>query len=60
MAHTDIATALAQWREIERRLQDVDDGTPEAEQLQAEAAELRELVQRLTSPPTASPTEATA
>ena len=60
MAHTDIATALAQWREIERRLQDVDDGTPEAEQLQAEAAELRELVQRLTSPPTTAPTEATA
>jgi hypothetical protein len=60
MAHTDIATALAAWREIERRLEDVDDGTPEAELLQAEAAELRELVQRLTSQPTGAPTEATA
>ena len=60
MAHTDIATALAEWREIERRLQDVDDGTPEAEQLQAEASELRALVQRLSSPPTGAITEATA
>ena len=60
MGYTDIATALAEWREIERRLQEVEDGTPEAEQLQAAAAELRDLVQRLTVAPTTAPTEATA
>ena len=60
MAHTDIATVLAEWREIERRLQDVREGTPEAEHLQAEASKFRALVQELTSPPASAATEATA
>ncbi len=57
MAHREMAATLAEWREIERQLQEVDDGTPEAEQLQTHAAELRNEVQRLTiqTPPAAGP-----
>jgi hypothetical protein len=42
------AEVLARWREVERRLSAVQDGTPEAEELQAEAATLREEMKRLT------------
>lgn len=42
------ADVLARWREVERRLVEVQDGTPEAEELQAEAATLREEMKRLT------------
>jgi hypothetical protein len=42
------ADVLARWREVERRLEQVQDGTPEAEELQAQAAALREEMRRLT------------
>jgi hypothetical protein len=42
------ADVLARWREVERRLSENEDGTPEAEELQAEAASLREEMKRLT------------
>jgi hypothetical protein len=42
------ADVLARWREVERRLEEVQDGTPEAEELQAQAAGLREEMRRLT------------
>lgn len=41
------ASVLAAWREIERHLERVPDGTPEAEALQAEAARLRNEYLRL-------------
>jgi hypothetical protein len=50
------ADVLARWREIERRLEEVQDGTPEAEELQALAAALREEMRRLTqADPEAAP-----
>ncbi len=50
------ADVLARWRDVERRLADVQDGTPEAEELQAEALTLREEMRRLTeSSPVVAP-----
>ena len=50
------ADVLARWREVERRLDEARDGTPEAEELQAEAAALREEMRHLTeSGPEAAP-----
>jgi hypothetical protein len=50
------ADVLARWREVERRLEEVQEGTPEAEDLQAQAAALREEMRRLTeSSPEAAP-----
>lgn len=49
------ADILARWREVERRLDEVQDGTPEAEELQAQAADLREEMRRLTETPEAAP-----
>jgi hypothetical protein len=42
------ADVLARWREVERRLSEARDGTPEVEELQAEASTLREEMKRLT------------
>ena len=42
------ADVLARWREVERRLSEAQDGTPVAEELQAEASTLREEMKRLT------------
>jgi hypothetical protein len=42
------ADVLARWREVERQLKEVQDGSPEAEELQAQAAALREEMRRLT------------
>ena len=38
---------LTMWREVERALESVDRGSPEAEDLQADAARLRDEYQRL-------------
>jgi hypothetical protein len=48
--YTQTADVLARWREVERQLELVEDGSPEAEQLQAEAAALREEMRRATEP----------
>ena len=54
--YMETADVLARWREVERRLEAAQDGTPEAELLQAEAAALREEMRRLTeSNPEAQP-----
>jgi hypothetical protein len=42
------ADVLARWRDVERRLEQAEPGTLEAEQLQAEAAELRDEMRRAT------------
>jgi hypothetical protein len=38
---------LSMWREVERELEQADEGSPEAEVLQADAARLRDEYQRL-------------
>jgi hypothetical protein len=38
---------LAAWRDVERQLEALADGSPEAEDLQADAARLRDEYQRL-------------
>jgi hypothetical protein len=48
--HVQTASLLARWREVERQLDEVIPGTPEEEDLQAEAAALRQEVERLTRP----------
>ena len=45
----ETADVLARWREVERQLAAVEDGSPEAERLQGEAAELRDQTKRLTA-----------
>ena len=45
----EAAIVLAMWRQVERSLAAVADGTPEAEALQADAARLRDEYQRLIS-----------
>lgn len=47
----ETADALARWRDAERRLDDAPPGTAEAEELQAEAAALRDQYKRLTEAP---------
>ena len=42
------ADVLARWRDVERRLEQAEPGTLKAEQLQAEAAELRDEMRRAT------------
>jgi hypothetical protein len=42
---------FAEWREVERARQDVSDGTPEAEALQAEAMRLHDEYERLIDSP---------
>jgi hypothetical protein len=49
--YNETAAVLAEWREVERRLEEAAEGTPEAEHLQAEAARLRDEIRRLTSTP---------
>jgi hypothetical protein len=38
---------LAIWRDLERRLEDLEDGTPEAEEIQADVLRLRNEYRRL-------------
>ena len=49
----ETAEALARWRDAERRLDDVPPETAEAEELQAEAAAMRDQYKRLTEAPAA-------
>lgn len=46
--YNQTADVLARWRDVERRLEQVQEGTPEAEELQAEAAALRDEMRRTT------------
>lgn len=46
--YIETADILARWRDVERRLEQVQEGTPEAEELQAEAAALRDEMRRMT------------
>ena len=48
--YSETASVLARWRAVERELAEAEDGSPEMEQLQAEAARLRDEVRRLTNP----------
>ena len=48
--YQETAAVLARWREIERQLEQVMEGSPEAEHLQSEAARLRDEIRRLTTP----------
>jgi hypothetical protein len=46
--YIETADVLARWRDVERRLEQAEPGTPEAERLQAEAAGLRDEMRRAT------------
>ena len=47
--YTQAADVLARWRDVERELEAVEPGTPEAELLQSEAAALRQEMRRITA-----------
>jgi hypothetical protein len=58
--HSETAAVLAEWRRVERLLDAAVDGTPEAEDLQAEAARLRDEIRELTTQQPTLTTEAMA
>ena len=47
--HSEAALVLDRWRDVERQLAGVRPGSSEVEELQAEAARLRDEYQRLTA-----------
>lgn len=51
----ETADILARWRDAERRLDETQPGTPEAESLQAEVSALRDAYQQLMEQPGAEP-----